>query len=72
MFGSGALADEDKLGQGEARRSARRVARMLRPEWGRIAIAFLCVLGQVGCLLAGPALVRRASTTACRRATPAR
>ena len=59
MFRRPVLADDEKLGRDEARSVARRVARMLRPEWGRIAVAFLCILGQVACLLAGPALVRR-------------
>ena len=39
----------------------RRVAspRMLRPSGAGSRVAFVCVVGQVACLLAGPALVRR-------------
>jgi ATP-binding cassette subfamily B protein len=59
MFRRAVLGEDEKLTRGEGRSVARRVARMLRPEWSRIAVAFLCVLGQVGCLLAGPALIRR-------------
>jgi ATP-binding cassette subfamily B protein len=52
------LADDDKLQKGDAQRVARRVARLLRPWRWKIALAVSCVLVQVGCLLAGPALVR--------------
>jgi len=50
--------DDDKLEKGEGQRVLRRVVRLLRPWWWRIALGFGCVLLQVGCLLAGPALVR--------------
>src|SRR5947209_18688472 len=53
-----AVSDEDKLQPGEAQRVARRVIGMLRPWWARIALGLLCIAAQVGCLLAGPALVR--------------
>ena len=55
-----AVSDEDKLEPGEAQRVVRRTMRLLRPWWGRIALAMLCIAAQVGCLLAGPALVRHA------------
>lgn len=55
-----AVSDDEKLRRGEVQQVARRVARMLSPWWGRIALALLCVGGQVGCLLAGPAIVRHA------------
>jgi len=53
-----AVDEDDKLEPGEGQRLARRLIRMLRPWWGGIALALLCVGAQVGCLLAGPALVR--------------
>ena len=53
-----AIADEDKLRKGEGQQVLRRVWRMLRPFRGRIVLATLCVVGQVACLLAGPALVK--------------
>jgi ATP-binding cassette subfamily B protein len=53
-----AVADEDKLEKGEAQKVARRVFQLLRPWRGRIALALVCIAAQVGCLLAGPALVR--------------
>ncbi|MEX1008836.1 MAG: ABC transporter ATP-binding protein [Acidimicrobiia bacterium] len=55
-----AVSDEDKFEPGEAQRVARRTMRLLRPWWGRITLALLCIGAQVGCLLAGPALVRHA------------
>jgi len=57
-WSNNAVSDEDRLAKGDAQRVARRVFRMLRPHWGRMALALGCVVGQVGCLLAGPALVR--------------
>ena len=57
-WSNSAISDEDKLQKGEGQRVARRVVQMLRPFWGRIALATLCVVGQVACLLAGPALVK--------------
>ena len=57
-WSNSAIADEDKLQKGEGQHVARRVWQMLRPFWGRIALATLCVVGQVACLLAGPALVK--------------
>ena len=39
-------------------RLGRRLRVMLRPWRGRIVLAVLCILGQVACILAGPALVR--------------
>jgi ATP-binding cassette, subfamily B, bacterial len=53
-----AVSDEDKLEPGEAQRVVRRTMELLRPWWGRIAVAMLCIAAQVGCLLAGPVLVR--------------
>jgi ATP-binding cassette, subfamily B, bacterial len=53
-----AVSDEERLQKGEAQRVARRVLRLLRPWWGRVALALGCIAAQVGCLLAGPALVR--------------
>jgi ATP-binding cassette subfamily B protein len=53
-----AVSDEDKLQKGEAQKVARRVFRLLRPWRGRVALALGCIAAQVGCLLAGPALVR--------------
>jgi ATP-binding cassette, subfamily B, bacterial len=53
-----AVSDEEKLRRGEGQQIVRRVIRMLRPWWRRVALALLCVAGQVACLLAGPALVR--------------
>src|SRR5262245_62730660 len=52
------IADDEKLAKGEGQRVARRVVRMLRPWWWRIGLGFGCVVFQVACLLAGPALVR--------------
>jgi ATP-binding cassette subfamily B protein len=52
------VSDEDKLEPGEAQRVVRRTMQLLRPWWGRIAVAMLCIAAQVGCLLAGPVLVR--------------
>ena len=53
-----AISDEDKLQRGEGQQVLRRVWRMLRPFRGRIVVATLCIVGQVACLLAGPALVK--------------
>jgi ATP-binding cassette, subfamily B, bacterial len=58
MWDALAVDEEEKLQRGEGQRLARRLVRMLRPWWGGIALALLCVAAQVGCLLAGPALVR--------------
>jgi ATP-binding cassette subfamily B protein len=59
MAWTGNVIDEgDKLERGEAQWVARRVARMLRPWWWKIGLGFGCVVLQVACLLAGPALVR--------------
>jgi ATP-binding cassette subfamily B protein len=52
-----AVSDDEKLQKGEAHKVARRVLGLLRPWWGRIALALACIAAQVGCLLAGPALV---------------
>jgi ATP-binding cassette subfamily B protein len=53
-----AVSDDEKLQRGEAQRVAGRVVRLLRPWWARIGLGFLCIVLQVACLLAGPALVR--------------
>ena len=52
------LSEDDKLDRAQAQRVARRVATMLRPWRWKIALGFGCVVLQVGCVLAGPALVR--------------
>ena len=52
-----AVTDDDKLARDDAGQVARRLRRMLRPWRWRITLAVLCLVGQTGCLLAGPALV---------------
>jgi ATP-binding cassette subfamily B protein len=49
---------EETLTREEARGVLRRLARTLRPYWGRIALATAVLIGQTACLLAGPWLVR--------------
>ncbi len=49
---------EDTLTRADAERVLRRLARLLRPYRGQIAVAVLLLMAQVGALLAGPALVR--------------
>jgi ATP-binding cassette, subfamily B, bacterial len=55
-FGQHAI--EETLSRHDATQVLRRLRPMLRPYRGRIALAILLVIGQAGCLLAGPALVR--------------
>jgi ATP-binding cassette, subfamily B, bacterial len=51
------VTDEDRITRDDAGQVARRLRRMLRPWRWRIVVAFVCLLGQTACLLAGPALV---------------
>jgi ATP-binding cassette subfamily B protein len=53
-----ALGDEDRLTRDDAKHVVRRLRRLLRPWRGRIVIATLTLVGQAGCILAGPALLK--------------
>jgi ATP-binding cassette subfamily B protein len=58
--GQGHWADgvpDETLTRGEAQQVVRRLARMLRPYRGAIALTSVMLVGQVGALLGGPALV---------------
>jgi ATP-binding cassette, subfamily B, bacterial len=55
-FGQHAI--EETLSRRDATQVLRRLAQILRPYRGRIALAVLLLVGQTSCLLAGPALVR--------------
>lgn len=55
---TGPLDEADRLDRAEAQRVLRRLWRLLGPYRGQIAVATVVLLGQTGCLLAGPALVR--------------
>jgi ATP-binding cassette, subfamily B, bacterial len=48
---------EETLTREQAQQVLRRLFRMLRPYWGAIALVTLMLVGQVGALLGGPALV---------------
>ena len=49
---------DERLRRADARELRRRLAVMLRPQRGRIALAVLLLAGQTLCMLAGPILVR--------------
>ena len=53
-----ALGDEDRLTRDDAKHVVRRLRHLLRPWRGRIVIATLTLVGQAGCILAGPALLK--------------
>ncbi len=64
------VTDDNKLTRGDAGQVARRLRRMLRPWRWRITLAVLCLVGQTGCLLAGPALVAYGIDTGIRGNDP--
>ena len=49
--------EDDAITRADAGRMARRLRQLLRPWRGKVVVAVLCLVGQTGCLLAGPALV---------------
>jgi ATP-binding cassette, subfamily B, bacterial len=60
MRGQGHWAEgvpEETLTRAQAQQVLRRLFRMLRPYWGSMALVTLMLVGQVGALLGGPALV---------------
>jgi len=62
MRGQGHWADgvpEETLSRAEAQQVLRRLLRMLRPYWAAMALVAVMLVGQVGALLGGPALVAR-------------
>ena len=60
MRGQGHWAEgvpEETLTRAQAQQVLRRLLRMLRPYWGAMALVTVMLVGQVGALLGGPALV---------------
>ncbi len=58
--------EDDAVTRADAGRMARRLRQLLRPWRGKIVVAVLCLVGQTGCLLAGPALVAYGIDTGIR------
>ncbi len=58
--------EDDAVSRADAGRMARRLRQLLRPWRGKVVVAVLCLVGQTGCLLAGPALVAYGIDTGIR------